>query len=369
MYTEIQSQKNLGFSKRQVAEHLGLNFRTVSRYWEMSPDEFERGVLSRKRKQCLSLYEGVILDWLKQQPGLSAAEVLDRLKEHYQVQVSASSTRRLVTKLRKQYDIPKIAVRNRQYMATDDPPMGQQIQVDLGVIHVVDSRTLRYRKVYCIACVLSHSRYKWGEWFTAALTSDQLVAALEECFEFLGGISAELVFDQDRLLAVDENYGDIIFTKAFEQFRQRMGFTVYLCRAADPESKGKVEAVVKYFKQNFARHRQFFEIDLWNDDFLAWLARTGNAQVHGTTKKVPAEVFCQEKIFLKPVPCTRRIYTPIITRSVHKDNTVFYKGCRYSVPLGTYYPGREVTLEEIDDILRISDSIDPVILAEHSLSK
>jgi len=147
-----------------------------------------------------------------------------------------------------------------------------------------------------------------------------------------------------------------------------MGFKVYLCRAADPESKGKVEAVVKYFKFSFARHRKFFDIDSWNEDFIAWLARTANAKVHGTTKKVPEEVFCQEKLFLKPVPHTRRILTPIVSRSVHKDNTVIYKGCRYSVPLGTYSPGREVTLEEIDGKLRITDIFDPIILAEHPLS-
>ena len=32
-----------------------------------------------------------------------------------------------------------------------------------------------------------------------------------------------------------------------------------LCRAYDPESKGKVEAVVKFLKYNFAKHRTFTE--------------------------------------------------------------------------------------------------------------
>lgn len=369
MYTEIQHRKDLGYGKHQVAKQLGINFRTVSRYWDMEPEAFEQAILARKRKHCLELYEGIVLDWLKQQPGLSAAEVLDRLKEHYQVQVGERSVRRLTTKLRQRHGIPKCSEKIRQYMAVDDPPMGRQMQVDLGMAHVIDSHTLRYRKMYCVACVLSHSRYKWGVWRTEALNSAQLVSALEECFEFLGGMPAELVFDQDRLLAVGENYGDIIYTKEFEQFRQRMGFSVYLCRASDPESKGKVEAAVKYFKRGFARHRKFFMIDPWNDDFLAWLDRTGNAKEHGTTKKVPAEVFHQEQLFLKPVPCPRRILTPVLIRSVHKNNTVFYKGCRYSLPLGTYYPGREAVLEETDGILRISDLIDPVVLAEHAVSR
>lgn len=41
MYTELQSLKNLGFSKRQVANRLQVDFRTVSKYWDMDPDTFE----------------------------------------------------------------------------------------------------------------------------------------------------------------------------------------------------------------------------------------------------------------------------------------------------------------------------------------
>jgi transposase len=368
MYTELQSLKNLGFSKRQVAEKLQVDFRTVSKYWDMDPDSFEKTIMNRRRQRDLSLYEGVILDWLLQYPGMTASQVLDWLKEHYSVAVSERTTRRFVEQLRKQHDLPKNTAKVRHYLAMEDPPMGRQMQVDLGVVHVKDARTISYRKLYCVACVLSHSRYKWGEWFTGPLTSAQLVAALEECFEYLGGMPAELVFDQDRLIAVDENYGDIIYTKEFEQFRQRMNFSIYLCRAADPPSKGRVEAVVKYFKNHYARHRKFMELDLWNDDFLAWLDRTGNARVHGTTKKIPAEVFLQEKLFLKPVPCTRKMLTPIVTRQIHKDNTVFYKGCRYTLPLGTFKPGRQVQLVEENGILKIFDAIDPVLLAEHPVS-
>ena len=369
MYNDIQQRKDLGFGKSQIAHQLGLNYRTVSRYWDMTAEEFEHTILARKRKQCLELYGGIILDWLKQQPGLSGAEVWDRLKEHYDVQVSERSVRRLVRELRKEHNIPKSISEPRQYAAVEELPMGRQMQVDLGVAWVEDIQSHTYRKVYVVAGVLSHSRYKWGGWYVVPLTSAQLTVALEDCFDFFGGIPYELVFDQDRLLAVDENYGDIIYTKEFEQFRQRMGFKVYLCRAADPESKGKVEAVVKYYKHSFARHRRFFDIDSWNEDFMAWLSRTANAKIHGTTKKVPAEVFCQEKLFLKPVPFQRKISTPIVTRSVHKDNTVIYKGCRYSVPLGTYSPGREVTLEEVDGKLRITDIYDPIMIAEHPLSQ
>ena len=292
---QIHSMRNEGFSKRQVADKLELNFRTVSKYLAMTPDEFEKKVLNRERRRDLSLYEGVVIDWLRKHPDMTAAQILDWLKEHYQVSVSERSARRFVERIRKQYFIPKVKGHERQYAAVEDPPMGKQMQVDIGMAYVFDFYKRTYRRVYCLACVLSHSRYKWGRWFSKALNSGQLVDALQDCFEYMGGMAKELVFDQDRLLAVDENYGDIIFTQEFNQFRLSSGFEVYLCRKNDPESKGRVEATVKYFKNSFAKNRQFVNIDTWNQSFEDWLIRTGNARVHGITKKVPAEVFEQEK--------------------------------------------------------------------------
>ena len=96
-----------------------------------------------------------------------------------------------------------------------------------------------------------------------------------------------------------------MFTYEFEQFKQSEKMDVYLCRKADPESKGKVESVVKFIKINFLENRFHMGIDLLNQSFEAWLERTGNAKVHGTTKKVPAKVFLLEQEHLRPVLPTK----------------------------------------------------------------
>jgi transposase len=300
---------------------------------------------------------------------MSAAQVYDWLKEHYQVTVAERTARRYVEGLREKYAIPKAKESTRQYEAIEDPPMGQQMQVDIGEAWVRDAYKGRYIKLYCVAAVMSHSRYKWGMWHTKKPTALQFVQALQLCFETMGGMPKELVFDQDRLLAVDENYGDIVYTQPFEQFRLASGFGVYLCRKSDPQTKGRTEAAVKFFKKNYAKNRMFVGIDIWNESFGEWLDRTGNGKQHGTTKKIPAEVFEQERLFLKPVPSTIRYSEDILTRSVHKDNKIFYEGNRYSVPLGTYSPGREVSLEVAGDKLIIRDAIDHYVIAEHTLSK
>lgn len=45
--------------------------------------------------------------------------------------------------------------------------------------------------------------------------------------KWMGGKPRELVFDRDRLIAVAENYGDIIYTKEFETFRQSEKLKIY----------------------------------------------------------------------------------------------------------------------------------------------
>jgi len=96
--------------------------------------------------------------------------------------------------------------------------------------------------------------------------------------------------------------------------------------------------------------------------------RAATARLHGTTKKIPAEQFELEKPFLRPVPQTKKSVTPSVTRLVHKDNTILFHGCRYTLPIGTYRAGRDVSLEVEDGLLKIYDAIDPVLLAEHPVS-
>ena len=72
---------------------------------------------------------------------------------------------------------------------------------------------------------------------------------------------------------VEENKGDLILTEQFKAYSNQRRFKLHFCRKSDPESKGKVENVVKYVKQNFLYNRSFTDIDTLNEEALAWLAR------------------------------------------------------------------------------------------------
>jgi len=366
MYSEIHQLKAIGLNKAQVAKNLEIDVKTVTKYWELTPDQFHKVQHAGRGSNKLKKYQDVILGWLKKYPDISAAQVLDWLKEHYaDFNVRERTLRRYISELRKKHNLPK-PVETRQYQAVQELPPGKQMQLDFGQKKV---RTTGggYTTLYCMGVVLAHSRYKYGKWSEKPFTAAMFVQMLLDCFEYFGGIADELVIDQDKLITVSENYGDIIYTYEFEKFKQSMGFNVYLCRKGDPESKGKIEAVVKYYKGNFAPNRLFADIRSWNQSFYDWLDRTGNRNIHGTTKKVPADVFLMEQKYLRPVPWIN-VTGEILTRTVRKDNTILYRGNRYSVPLGTYRPHYQLMLEEAGEKIRLIDQDTGNLVAEHTVS-
>ncbi len=334
VYSKIQQYRQLGFSQRQVARRLEISRKTVKRYWEMPVDEYEEMSQGICRMQALDRYEKQIVQWLLEYPTLTAAQVSDWLKEHYRAEVSERTVSRYVKGLREKYGLKK-SQPPREYEAVPELPMGQQMQVDFGQMameNVDGGRTTVYVAVF----VLSRSRYKYAQMQSRPFTSVDLVRICHDCFQYMGGMPAEMVFDQDSIVCVSENAGDIVYTYEFEKFRQECKMAIRMCRGADPESKGKIENAVKYVKGNFLSHRLYVDDCILNGGCLDWLERTANAKVHGTTKLVPAEVFKEEREYLRPLPVCDQAKRPVVCRTVRKDNTIIYDSNRYSVPLGTY---------------------------------
>jgi len=337
MYIEIYQLKQLGLNVSQIARKLSISRNTVYKYLNLSPDQMQAFVETVKtRRKKLDSVQSQVLEWLSEYPDLSAAQIHDWLKERrLDTGVCESTVRNFVRNLRERHGIPKQKPM-RQYEAVEDPPMGQQMQVDFGETKTQDLHQHPVR-LWCMTFVLSHSRYKYVEWLDRPFTTADVIRCHENAFAFFGGMTREIVYDQDHLLLISENHGDLILTAEFAAYVRQRGFQVRMCRKQDPESKGRVENVVGFVKRNFARHRTFVHIDRWNEDCLAWLSRTGNGRMHHTTKKTPAEVFARERSHLLPVPQNIQTESAFsITRQVRKDNTIVFQGNRYSLPLGTY---------------------------------
>lgn len=380
MYNQIFQLRELGFSKSKIAKKLGIARGTVITYLERNPEEMALWLSSTRSRKCkLDEYQSIILKWLREHPDVSSAQVSDWLEERYtELNVGESTVRRYVRGLRTAYTIPKTTSK-RVYEAVPDLPKGFQAQVDFGQ-NWQQNEQGQSIKLYVVAFVLAHSRYKYKEWLDRPFTTKDLIIAHENAFRAFGGKPKEMVYDQDNIIVVSENNGDIIYTQQFESYRRKEAFQVYACRGFDPESKGKIENVIGFIKKNFAKHRLYTTLDEWNEQGRLWLERRGNGRIHHTTKKRPVDAFQEEKQHLRPV---RQLITvpaidkpkPLntdisITRVVRKDNTVLYKANRYSVPLGTYHDfGKDVHLYIQSSTLHIIDPETGEVIGIHEVSR
>lgn len=373
MYREIHQLKQIGLNTSQIARRLNINRNTVAKYLAMTTDEFKNYLESLEiRTKKLDKVHDDILAWLQEYPELSNSQILDWLEERLKIKdVSEGTVRNYVMEIREKYNIPKSAY-VRSYESMDDPPMGHQMQVDFGEFKA-KRRCGSSCKLYFIAFVLSNSRYKYVEWLDRPFTTKDVIQMHENAFEFYGGIPFEAVYDQDHLILVSENAGDLILTHDFSSYVKNRKFSLYMCRKADPESKGRIENVVGFVKKNFAKCRTFHNLEKWNEQCLSWLERTGNGKKHNITSKIPAEAFSEERKHLKPVTTKIQIEKSLknsISALIRKDNTVRYKSNRYTLPQNTYdgteaYADLEATP---DGLLIIKNQKTGEEIARHEIS-
>jgi transposase len=226
MYMEIQQLIKQGFSKTKVAKKLGVSRSTVYRNLKRSPSETAIWIDSlNERSKKLDPYKELILSWLKEHPDMSSAQVYDWLLEKYNsLEIGESTVRSYVNGLREEYQINKES-NPRDYESVPDTPMGQQVQVDFG-----HTRQKTYNnkevKLNFIAFVLSNSRYKYKEWLDRPFTTQDVIRAHENAIKWFGGIPHEVVYDQDSLIVVSENGGDLILTKEFQQYKAERNLTL-----------------------------------------------------------------------------------------------------------------------------------------------
>lgn len=336
-YLEIHRMDREGHSVSKISKYLVLNRRTVSKYLSMSAQEYEE-FFNAQTNRCKKLlpYEGFVKERLEQYRETPAAQMHDWLKEQYPdlPKVSQKTVFNFVFWVREKHRLP-IVKSQRLFQQLEEMPYGKQTQADFGE-YKMRSITGERVKVYFFIMVLSRSRYKYLWFIDRPFTTILAIVAHQKGFEYIGGITDQIVYDQDSVFIVSENAGDVILTEAFRKYTREQDVELHFCRKSDPQSKGKVENVVKYVKQNFLYNRAFHDIDTLNDQALGWLGRTANSLPHSLTQKEPCAEHCIERSFLKPYREVVLPIAPLATYSVRKDHTISYKGNYYFLPLGTY---------------------------------
>jgi transposase len=367
MYYEVHRFLREGHSIASIASIILINRRTVVKYAGMTEAEYEAFLISKlKRSKVLDNYAPFVRDRLMAHPAASAAQVHDWLKEHHPdfPAVSPKTVYNFVLAVRQQYDIP-LEVASREYFVVEELPYGWQAQADFGQ-YVLRNREEKRKRVHFFVMMLSRSRMKFVRFSAIPFTVDTAIDAHEEAFRFFEGVTKEVVYDQDRLFLVDEKLGDLLLTKGFKTYVFEQKFGVRFCRKADPESKGKVENVVKYVKNNFLYGRVYYDIETLQIQALGWLERTGNGMPHSTTRKVPSQEWKIEKKQLQPWVSVQ-LLSSSLSRYVRPDHTISYQGNFYSVPMGTYKKDASVALRLIDGELHIEDK-QGVFLCKHAIA-
>lgn len=373
MWSKINQLKREGHSISRIKMLTGHDRKTIRKYLEMSEEEFRsRGCCVRHYGSRLDKYRDFIVTRLRSYPFMSSAAI------HTQLRMSFSDLKKFnqktvynyVRRVRTEENIPKDEEgTNRPYCMLEQTAAAEYAQADFGEKWVDDGNGGR-KKVYFFVMVLSRWRHKFV-WFSDSPFTAELAAYVHElAFEFFGGVPHNIVYDQDKVLLSNENMGDYILTARFKRLVGECGFHPVFCRKSDPESKGKVENVVKYVKRNFLAGYEFSGMDTLNADCLRWLETTANGLPHTTTGLVPSVMYeREEKGLMLPyngVPTPPVQDLPVYT--LRKDNTISYKGNYYAVPLGTYRGrGTSVRVLEQDSSVEIYAVETGKLLMKHPL--
>lgn len=298
MYQQVKKLKEIGHTVTAIASKTGLDFKTVKKYLRMTHEEYQTYFASFKQKvKCFDPYRDEIISIFQNANStkVQASAIYDHLEEqHGELSASERSFRNYMAYLRASGELQQKS--DRLYEPVEPLPPGQQMQLDFGEYKLKDNQ-----KYYILAAILSCSRCRYVKIYNRPLTTRDLIDGLNDCFAYYGGIPKEIVIDQDHLMVVNENKGDILLTNDFRTFRDEMDFSLYVCRKADPESKGKVENLVNFVKRSFFATRSFTDLDDAQARLGRWLVRKANGKKCAATGRKPLEHLEEEKQFLNPL--------------------------------------------------------------------
>jgi transposase len=337
---EILRRLQLGEPDRRIARDLGLSRNTVARYrtWatehgmltgaplpdaaalatllERRPAErpaHEQSRVEPHRERVLALHE----------QGVEGQAIWQLLVDEHAFDGSYSSVKRFLR--REAPAVPDATIRL-------EVSAGEEAQVDFGFGGMfVDAVTGRLRRAWVFVMTLSFSRHQYAE-----LVFDQSIATWlrvhHAAFEFFLGVPRRLVLDNLRAAIVHAALYDPEVQRTYRDFAEHYGFLIAPCRPRTPEHKGKVEqGGVHYVKRNALAGRVFRDLHEGNRHLRRWCLEIAGRRVHGTTKRVPIDVFDRvERSALLVLPCAR--WEPVEWKQVklHRDCHVVFAGAYYS---------------------------------------
>jgi len=243
---------------------------------------------------------------------------------------------------------------------------GEVLAIDWGT-EVVDGR-----RVHVFCAVLAWSRFRFVR-FAGDEQQATTLGMLAECFEVLGGVPKVVLADRMACLKGGVVANVVVPSPDYVRFATHYRFRPDFCHAADPESKGIVENLVGYAKDDLLVPLGL-EPDPWSEGIAGLNVRAAawcdevNARVHSEIHTVPVERLTSEADLLGELPSLRLEVGPKpTTRKVDKLSCIRFGSARYSVPNRLIGTTVTVLVDERDRMLRVVEPVTGEVHAEHAL--
>jgi transposase len=322
LWAEIRRLHEIeGLKGRAIARRLHCCTKTVSKALAMpAPPVPTPG----PGESLLDPYRTRIDALLAKYPDLSAVRILEEISRGEDgYRGSVYPVRRYLRQVR--------PARGRVYQEVIYEP-AEAIQVDWGDCgRLLIGQTPRRISVF--VAVLCYSRLCYLE-FSLSQRKADFYRALVHALEFYGGSPRKVIFDNLKAAVLSGSGRYACLHPEFLALCGHFCLEPIACARRDPESKGIVEAKVRYVKQSALAGRSE-ELLTWEDyRRLAprWRDEVANVRLHAATKQRPIDRFQQERGRLRPLPTNPCDTDEVLSVVVTPHARVHYDGNRYSVP-------------------------------------
>ena len=236
-----------------------------------------------------------------------------------------------------------------------ETPPGEQAQCDWGYCGRYRDASGQLQSIYAFVWVLGFSRFMYV-CFTTRMHLKSLVRCHRQAFDYCGGWPRSILYDNMKQVRLDAKS----WNPHFMDFADHYGIVAKTHRPYRPRTKGKVERMVRYVKDNLLNGRSFADLEDLNAQALIWLEQTANCRVHQTTGQKPCDLLEREQLTACHTIAPYR-WVERERRVVNSEALVLYQKSHYSVPAMAV--GQSVMVEGRGQTISIC--LGDTIIAEH----
>ena len=208
---------------------------------------------------------------------------------------------------------------------------GESYQMDWGFV-TVDTENGATYKAACFAMICHCCGKRYIEFFPNARQENLFIGMLH-AFLYMGLPRYVLTDNMKSVTIGRDSEGHPNWQKDYELFMGNIGFETKLCKPRHPFTKGAVERLIRFVKDNFLPGRIFHELTDLNYEAIAWCEQQNRAY-HKAVDCVPNdkhEALCMQHA-CKLEDTIELTYYLCPERKISFDGFVNYEGRRFGVP-------------------------------------